>query len=67
MQKTQQSIPTEVAEAKLLFYDFNGQLIIEEHGNSKLTVYGTNLKNGVYTCNFIADGELIATKKMMKK
>ncbi|MCC7331478.1 MAG: hypothetical protein IT232_02620 [Flavobacteriales bacterium] len=36
LQKTQQSIPTEVAEAKLLFYDFNGQLIIEEHGESKL-------------------------------
>jgi hypothetical protein len=58
-------------EAKLMFYDFNGriikELVIEERGESKLTVYGTNLKTGVYTYSLIADGELIATKKMMKK
>jgi hypothetical protein len=65
------NIPTEVMEAKLLFYDLNGriikELIIEERGESKLTVYGTNLKTGVYTYSLIADGELIATKKMVKK
>ena len=65
------NIPTEVAEAKLLFYDLNGriikELVIEERGESKLTVYGTNLKTGIYTYSLIADGELIATKKMVKK
>lgn len=65
------NIPTDVMEAKLLFYDLNGriikELIIEERGESKLTVYGTNLKTGVYTYSLIADGELIATKKMVKK
>ncbi len=65
------NIPAEVSEAKLLFYDLNGriikELIIEERGESKLTVYGTNLKTGVYTYSLIADGELIATKKMVKK
>lgn len=65
------NIPTEVMEAKLLFYDLNGriikELIIEERGESKLTVYGNNLKTGVYTYSLIADGELIATKKMIKK
>ena len=65
------NIPTEVAEAKLLFYDLNGriikELVIEERGESKLTVYGSNLKTGVYTYSLIADGELIATKKMVKK
>jgi hypothetical protein len=65
------NIPTEVSEAKLLFYDLNGriikELIIDERGESKLTVYGTNLKTGIYTYSLIADGELIATKKMVKK
>jgi hypothetical protein len=65
------NIPTDVVEAKLMFYDLNGriikELIIEERGESKLTVYGTNLKTGVYTYSLIADGELIATKKMVKK
>ena len=65
------NIPAEVIEAKLLFYDLNGriikELIIDERGESKLTVYGTNLKTGVYTYSLIADGELIATKKMVKK
>ena len=65
------NIPTDVLEAKLLFYDLNGRIIkelmIEERGESKLTVYGNNLKTGVYTYSLIADGELIATKKMIKK
>ena len=65
------NIPTEISEAKLLFYDLNGRIIkefiIDERGESKLTVYGTNLKTGVYTYSLIADGELIATKKMVKK
>ncbi|MCL4855866.1 MAG: T9SS type A sorting domain-containing protein, partial [Flavobacteriales bacterium] len=65
------NIPNDVMEAKLLFYDLNGriikELIIEERGESKLTVYGNNLKTGVYTYSLIADGELIATKKMVKK
>ncbi|HRN43020.1 MAG TPA: tail fiber domain-containing protein, partial [Vicingus sp.] len=65
------NIPTDVMEAKLMFYDLNGriikELIIEERGESKLTVYGENLKTGIYTYSLIADGELIATKKMVKK
>ena len=65
------NIPTDVMEAKLLFYDLNGriikELIIDERGESKLTVYGENLQSGVYTYSLIADGELIATKKMVKK
>jgi hypothetical protein len=30
------------------------------------TVYGENLKNGIYTYSLIADGELISTKRMIK-
>ncbi len=64
------SIPEEVMEAQLLFYDMSGRIIkqvdISERGEGKLTVYGENLKNGIYTYSLIADGELIATKRMVK-
>jgi hypothetical protein len=65
------NIPEDVNNAKLLFYDLNGrvikEMIIEERGASKLTVYGENLKTGIYTYSLIADGKLIATKKMVKQ
>jgi len=64
-------IPTDVKEARLLFYDMNGRIIkqvdITERGEGKLTVYGENLQNGIYTYSLIADGKLIATKKMVKQ
>ncbi|MCB0408842.1 MAG: tail fiber domain-containing protein [Flavobacteriales bacterium] len=65
------SIPDDVMEAKLMFYNMNGRIIkemvIEERGESKLTVYGENLESGIYTYSLIADGKLIATKKMVKQ
>ena len=65
------TIPKDVVEAQLLFYDMNGRIIkqvdITERGEGKLTVYGENLQNGVYTYSLIADGKLIATKKMVKQ
>ncbi len=64
------TIPDEVVNAQLLFYDMNGRIIkdvtIAERGEGKITVYGENLKNGIYTYSLIADGELIATKRMVK-
>lgn len=64
-------IPDDVLNAKLLFYDMSGRIInevnISERGNGTLTVYGENLEKGIYTYSLIADGKLIATKKMVKK
>ncbi|MBW6482636.1 MAG: T9SS type A sorting domain-containing protein [Vicingaceae bacterium] len=64
-------IPDDVLNAKILFYDMNGRIInevnINERGNGTLTVYGENLEKGIYTYSLIADGKLIATKKMVKK
>jgi hypothetical protein len=58
-------------EAYLLFYDLSGRIIkqvdIAERGNGKMTVYGENLQKGIYTYSLIADGKLIATKKMVKQ
>lgn len=65
------TIPEEVMKAELVFYDMHGRIInqvsISERGESKMTVYGENLRNGVYTYSLIADGKLIATKKMVKQ
>ena len=65
------TIPEDVMEAQLMFSDVNGRIIkqvtISERGEGKLTVYGENLEKGIYTYSLIADGELIATKKMMKQ
>lgn len=65
------SIPDDIMEAQLLFYDMNGRIIkqvdITDRGESKLTVYGNNLEKGIYTYSLIADGKLIATKKMLKQ
>lgn len=65
------TIPDEVAKAELVFYDMRGRVInqvsINERGSSKMTVYGENLKNGVYTYSLVADGKVIATKKMVKQ
>jgi len=64
-------LPDDVLNAKMLFYDMNGRIInevtINERGNGTLTVYGENLEKGIYTYSLIADGKLIATKKMVKK
>ena len=64
-------IPDDVLNAKLLFYDMSGRIInevnINERGKGTLTVYGENLEKGIYTYSLIADGKLIATKKMVKK
>ncbi|MFB0925563.1 MAG: T9SS type A sorting domain-containing protein, partial [Vicingaceae bacterium] len=64
------NLPEEVLEAQLLFYNAGGviikQVTIDERGEGSLTVYGENLKNGVYTYSLIADGKLIATKRMVK-
>ncbi|MDT8411519.1 MAG: tail fiber domain-containing protein [Vicingaceae bacterium] len=64
-------LPDDVLNAKMLFYDMSGRIInevnINERGNGTLTVYGENLEKGIYTYSLIADGKLIATKKMVKK
>ena len=65
------NIPDDVMEAQLLFYDMNGRIIkqvdITDRGESSLTVYGDKLEQGIYTYSLIADGKLIATKKMVKQ
>ncbi len=65
------SIHSTVQKAQLHFYDGNGRLMhsmeITERGLGSLTVFGSDLSTGVYTYTLVADGQVVATKKMMKQ
>jgi hypothetical protein len=37
---------------------------ISERGNCAMTVYASNLSEGIYSYSLLTDGKLIATKKM---
>jgi hypothetical protein len=64
------SIPESVKKADILFYDSNGKLIntvsIKERGSSQLNVFANDLSTGIYTYTLVADGQIVATKKMVK-
>jgi len=64
------SIPSTVRKAQLHFYDGQGKLIntveISERGNGQVNVFANDLSTGVYTYSLVADGQVVATKRMMK-
>ena len=65
------SIPETVKKAQIHFYDANGRFMnsveINERGLGSITVFGSDLSTGVYTYTLVADGQVVATKKMMKQ
>ncbi|MGV3611428.1 MAG: tail fiber domain-containing protein [Fluviicola sp.] len=65
------SIPESVQKAQIHFYDGQGKLMqsvdVKERGLGSLTVFGSDLSTGVYTYTLVADGQVVATKKMMKQ
>jgi hypothetical protein len=65
------SIPATVQKAQIHFYNAAGQLInsvdITERGNGQLNVFANDLSTGVYTYSLVADGKVVATKRMMKE
>jgi hypothetical protein len=65
------SIPKSVQKAQILFYSGEGKLIqtvnVAERGLGSLTVFGSDLSSGVYTYALVADGQIVATKKMIKQ
>lgn len=65
------SIPATVLKAQIHFYDGNGKLIqsvdIAERGSGSLNVFGSDLSKGIYTYTLVADGQIVATKKMIKE
>ncbi|WP_343635776.1 tail fiber domain-containing protein [Fluviicola sp.] len=65
------SVPETVKKAQIHFYDGNGRFMnsveITERGLGSITVFGSDLSTGVYTYTLVADGQVVATKKMMKQ
>jgi hypothetical protein len=65
------SIPVTVQKAQIHFYDSNGKIIqsvdVVERGLGSLTVFGADLSTGIYTYTLVADGQIVATKRMMKE
>ena len=65
------SIPESVKKAQLHFYDAQGKFLqsvdVTERGMGSLTVFGSDLSSGIYTYTLVADGVVVATKKMMKE
>jgi hypothetical protein len=65
------SIPATVQKAQIHFYDGQGKLInsvdVIERGNGQLNVFANDLSSGVYTYSLVADGQVVATKRMIKE
>ncbi len=65
------SIPETVKKAQIHFYDANGRFMnsvdVTERGLGSVTVFGSDLSTGIYTYSLVADGQVVATKKMMKQ
>lgn len=64
------TVPASVQHAQILFYNQEGKLIrsveITDRGQGRMNVFGSDLSSGIYTYSLIADGQVIATKKMVK-
>jgi hypothetical protein len=64
------SIPSTVNQAQIHFYDEKGNLIktveLTERGNGQINVFASDLSTGTYTYTLVADGQVVATKRMIK-
>jgi len=64
-------IPDDVKEAKIIFFDNLGRIlktvVVSERGAGQLNVFAGNLSSGIYSYSLLADGKLVATKKMLKQ
>jgi len=65
------TIPDDVKEAKIVFFDNLGRIlktvVVGERGAGQLNVFAGNLSSGIYSYSLLADGKLVATKKMVKQ
>jgi hypothetical protein len=62
-------VPSSVSRAILYIYNMQGeqvkQMVINERGNSSVTIEGHTLKAGMYLYTLITDGKEVDTKKMI--
>ncbi len=64
------SIDEKVQKAAILFYNAQGRLIrsveVNGRGPGQLNVFAPDLSSGIYTYSLVIDGQISATKKMVK-
>ncbi|GIV35575.1 MAG: hypothetical protein KatS3mg031_3110 [Chitinophagales bacterium] len=63
-------IPEETGKAQMLFFDITGRIIktVElQKGYGIMTVFAQNLSSGTYSYSLVIDGEVVETKRMVKK
>ena len=64
-------LPDDIKTAEIIFHDAQGKLIkqaqINTRGRGEINVYAQDLSSGVYTYTLVADGNVIDTKRMVKK
>jgi len=64
------SIPESIDKAQIHFYNQDGKIIktieITSRGKGQINVFGSDLSSGIYTYTLVADGQVVATKRMVK-
>jgi hypothetical protein len=64
-------LPDDIKTAEIIFHDAQGKQIkqaqINTRGRGEINVYAQDLSSGVYTYTLIADGNVIDTKRMVKR
>ncbi|GIV35506.1 MAG: hypothetical protein KatS3mg031_3041 [Chitinophagales bacterium] len=63
-------IPEESGKAQMLFFDITGRIIktVElQKGYGIMTVFAQNLSSGTYSYSLVIDGEVVETKRMVKR
>lgn len=64
-------LPDNTSKAQMLFYNAGGKLIqsveLSQKGKGSLTVFASDLSNGIYTYTLVVDGKVVETKKMLKQ
>lgn len=65
------SVPATVKKAQIHFYDASGKLLqsveIAGRGAGKLQIFGQDLSSGTYTYTLVADGQVSASRKLVKQ
>ena len=63
------SLPESVRQADLYVYDLQGKqvkhIVVSDRGQSSVTIHGSELQAGMYIYALIADGQEVASKRMI--
>jgi hypothetical protein len=65
------NVPASVIKAQIIFYNNAGQIIqtvdVTTRGKGKVNVFASDLSSGLYHYTLVADGKVVASKKMVRE